>query len=308
MPALVEVPFEVQKPQHGLRVDQYLCWRLPRYSRTGVQRLIESGLVTLRGRPVKAATRVNGGDTVLIKYPKAVEPPCAHKNLRVLYEDAGLLAVDKPAGMLSHPTGKIIENAATTILKRQFPGQSLHLAHRLDRETSGVLLFARSRKAARALLGQFAGRTIKKTYLALVRGSPAWTSRRVEAAIGSEGGLIRVRQTTGRGQPAATSFRVVERGAACALVEARPETGRLHQIRVHLASLGHPVVGDKLYTGDGALYLKTVERKITAEDLQSLGAARQMLHAAVLELDHPATGERLAIKAPLPEDFRWPIV
>jgi 23S rRNA pseudouridine1911/1915/1917 synthase len=268
-----------------------------------VQKLIDEGKVLLRARPVKASTIVRSGDTVLIRYPKVVEAPCAHQSLAVLYEDADLLALDKPAGVLSHPTDKIIDNAATTIVKKQFPGRTLLLAHRLDRETSGVLLFAKNRECAKQLASQFAGRGIKKTYLALARGAPEWESRRIDAAIGREGGAIKVRQKAGHGQTAATSFRVIERRKEFSLVEAKPETGRLHQIRVHLASLGHPILGDKLYTEDGAIYMKTVERRATKEDLEKLGAPRQMLHAARLELLHPALGIPISIESPVPADF-----
>jgi 23S rRNA pseudouridine1911/1915/1917 synthase len=303
----VEVPFEVQRPQHGLRLDAFLAGRLKRYSRAEVQRIIGEGRVFLRGRTAKASARLADGDAVLVRYPRHLEPPCPHAELPVLYEDAELLAVNKPGGVLSHPTDKIVENTATSILKRQFPALTLHLAHRLDRDTSGVLLLTKSPATARLMNESFFERKVQKEYLALVAGRPAWDRTTVDVPIGREGLEIKVRQAASdKGQAALTEFELVSRGTGRSLVSARPKTGRLHQIRVHLAHLGHPVVGDKLYTGDGALYMKMVDKKITREDIESLGAQRQMLHAHTLTL--PWNGTMKMITAPLHDDFKDKLV
>jgi len=307
MAALVEVPFEVQKPQAGLRVDQFLSQRLQRYSRAQVQRMIYEGKVFLRGRRAKASLRLIAGDTVVVKYPKTIEPECRFPSLPVVFEDEYLLAVNKPGDLLSHPTDKIVENAATSILKKQFPATRLFLTHRLDRETSGVLLFAKSSAAARKMSALFAGRGVKKTYLAIVRGRVVWKKLRVDQPLGREGLGIYVRQKTGSGQPAVTEFSLLECGKSASLVSARPLTGRLHQIRVHLAHVGHPILGDKLYTGAGELYMKTVNGTLTKDDLAALGAERQMLHAASVAFAHPMTGEALLIEAAMPADFRLPL-
>ncbi|MBI3554337.1 MAG: RluA family pseudouridine synthase [Elusimicrobia bacterium] len=303
MPAMVEVPFEVQKDSAGLRVDQYLAKRLARYSRVQIQRLIEDGQVLIRDKVAKASLRVRAGETVVIKYPKVVEEECRFPSLPVLYEDQDLLAVDKPGGVLSHPTDKIVENAATTILKRQFPGVPLFLAHRLDRETSGILLFAKNARSARALGRQFLRHEVRKTYQAIVRGSVAWLHKTVDAPMGREGLGIFVRQKAGAGQAAVTEFTRLRAGESRSLVEARPKTGRLHQIRVHLAMIGHPIVGDKLYTGDGEMYMKTVAGQLTPEDIVQLGAERQLLHAGKMRLKQPTTGEVVEIEAVVPGDF-----
>jgi 23S rRNA pseudouridine1911/1915/1917 synthase len=319
----VEVPFEVQKPHDGLRLDSYLASRLHRYSRSQVQRLIEDGRVHLRGRPVKPATRVACGETVLIRYPCHEELPCLHAELPVIYEDVFLLAVNKPAPLLCHPTDKIQNNTVTSVLKRQFPGQRLHLAHRLDRETSGVLLLAKDPGTARQLAQHFISRQVKKEYLALVFGDIAWRSRTVDAPLGKENLEIKVRQAVcaaaiprgapsgaatgaralGDGAEARTEFERLACGAGLSLVRARPLTGRLHQIRVHLAHLGHPVLGDKLYMGKGELYLKAVRKTLDEDDWAKLGAPRQMLHAHRLRLPHPKTGREISMTAPWPEDF-----
>jgi 23S rRNA pseudouridine1911/1915/1917 synthase len=261
------------------------------------------GRVTLRGRAAKAAARVSSGDRIVVRYPRREEPPPRHSSLAVLYEDDSLVAVSKPGDLLSHPTDKIHRGAATSILREQF-GARLHLVHRLDRETSGVLLLAKDPVAARALTDAFTRREISKKYLALVRGRVAFASRVVDRPIGREGGEIKVRQAIDeKGQSAVTAFRRLAVGRGASLVGASPRTGRLHQIRVHLAALGHPVVGDKLYTGEGEIFMKAVLRTLSPDDVASLGAPRQMLHAWKIRLSHPATGRPLLITAPPPEDF-----
>jgi len=305
----VEVPFAVQKDHDGLRLDSYLAARLHRYSRNQVQRLIAAGRVFRPGRTVKPAARVASGETVLIRYPRHEELPCPHLELPVVFEDEQLLVVNKPAPLLCHPTDRVQNNTATSILKRQFPGQRLHLAHRLDRETSGALLLAKDPKTARALAGHFVNRRVRKEYLALVSGRVAWRRMSVDAPLGREDLEIKVRQTVRAGSASAgaqalTEFSRLFSREKVSLLQARPRTGRLHQIRVHLAHLGHPVLGDKLYTGRGELYMKAVRKTLTDRDMEQLGAPRQMLHAHSLRLPHPVTGRELCVTAPLPEDFR----
>lgn len=317
----IEVPFEVPGDHAGSRLDAYLAKRLHRYSRAEVQRLIANGRVaiatrhagkegspagrvSLREWAAKAAARVGPGDRIVVRYPRREEPPPRHERLAVLFEDRWLVAVNKPGDLLSHPTDKVVRGAATSILREQFGGARLHLAHRLDRETSGVLLLAKDPATARGLTDAFTARRVAKEYLALVKGRVAFESRRVELALGREGREIKVRQAvSASGQPAATEFRRLSAGEEASLVLAAPKTGRLHQIRVHLAHLGHPVLGDKLYAGDGTAYMKAVRRELTEGDVAALGAARQMLHAWRLALEHPATGAALTLVATPPEDF-----
>lgn len=301
----VEVTFKVPPPLKGERVDSYLVSRLRGYSRSRVQKLIAEGKVRVRGRRAKAAARVDGGDAVVVLYPRIPEPPCAIDRLPVLFEDESLLAVAKPAGMLSHPTHRVLRNAATAVLCRQFPGLSLRLAHRLDRETSGVLLFSKTLEAARALFGQFFKREIEKEYLAIIRGKTEFKKKIVSRPLEREGGMIRVRQTGSGadGRPAVSEIEILAASDALSLALVRPRTGRLHQIRVHLSELGHPVLGDKLYQGDGEYYMKAVRRELAEGDYAALGAARQMLHAWRLRIRHPAAGTALELRAPVPEDF-----
>lgn len=251
--------------------------------------------------PVKASQKVSKGDVVHIRYPKREEPPAAYDALPIVYEDAELLAVDKPGDLLSHPTDRIFENTTTTILKKQFPKVKLYLVHRLDCETSGLLLLAKSKDAARTLTTAFESREVKKEYLAAVDGGFPHEMITVDAPIGSDEGEIKVKQKVrSDGASASTDFVRVWAGPGRSVVLARPKTGRLHQIRVHLASLGFPIVGDKLYRGSGEYYMKAVRRELGPRDFEILGSPRQLLHAWKIALKHPRTGETLKIESAPP--------
>lgn len=309
MTGFIEVRFEVKEAPEaaGGRLDRFLAARIKGTTRAAAQRMLDDGRVRVDGRPgtPRASTRVGLGDTVVVLYPRRFDPPADVDRLRVLHEDAALLVVDKPAGVLSHPTDKAAHNSVTEILKLQFPGAAFHLAHRLDRETSGVLVLAKDADSARSLQEQFERRETEKEYLALVSGRPAWTETAVDLPLAGAGGEIRVRQAgSPDGYPALTEFRVEAAADDRALVRCRPKTGRLHQIRVHLAHLGHPILGDLLYRGGGELYLKAVARTLTPEDRAASGAPRQMLHARRMTLNHPRSGAPLTIEAPVPDDFR----
>ncbi len=301
-PDWIEVPFRVLKEHDGLRLDAYLALRLHKYSRAKVQRLIDDGRVFRTGRGVKASGRVNWDETILIRYPRMAEPPAFCEMLSIVHQEDSFVVIDKPAGVLSHPTDKILHNTVTAILTRQL-GRKVFLSHRLDRETSGLMVLALDASAARALYDQFVGREVQKEYLAVVFGDAAWTMKTVDAPLGPEGGEIKVRQAVGAGAPAVTEFERLAGDGRLTLVAAKPRTGRLHQIRAHLAHLGHPVVGDKLYVDGGAAYMKAVRRELQPEDLAALGAPRQLLHAWRLSFAHPRTGARLNFAAPVPADF-----
>ncbi|MBI5597792.1 MAG: RluA family pseudouridine synthase [Elusimicrobia bacterium] len=308
MSGFIEVRFEVREAPAaaGGRLDRFLAARIKGTTRAAAQRMLDEGRVRVEGRPgaPRAATRVALEDSVVVLYPRRFDPPADVERLTVLHEDASLLVVDKPAGVLSHPTDKAAHNSVTEILKGQFPRAVFHLAHRLDRETSGVLVLAKDAASARSLQEQFERRETAKEYLALVSGRPDWTETVVDLPLAGAGGDIRVRQAgSPDGYPALTEFRVESAGADRALVRCRPRTGRLHQIRVHLAHLGHPILGDLLYRGGGELYLKAVARTLTPQDREASGAPRQMLHARSLTLRHPGTGAPLTVEAPLPADF-----
>lgn len=220
----------------------------------------------------------------------------------ILFEDEWLIAVDKPAGLPSQPTldrnRPSVSGVLADFLRRRDGGEPyVGLHHRLDRDTSGVLLFARHRKANAGLAELFKTHGMRKTYLALAAGGPdcpgAWDVENYLGVVGRAGGSARHGAVRSGGDPARTSFRVLERLTGALLVEARPHTGRTHQIRVHLAEGGHPIYGDSLYGGPMRLGSAPGARPVP----------RVMLHAALLEFRHPVTGVEIRIRSPLPRDF-----
>lgn len=305
----VEVRFPVRDVPgaEGGRLDLFLAARIKGSTRTSVQRFVEEGRVRIEGRPggPRASTRVGLDDVVVVLYPRREDPAPRVESLAVLFEDERFLVVDKPPCVLSHPTDKVARNSVTEILKSQRPGFEPRLAHRLDRETSGVLALTKDAEAARLLQEQFERRDTAKEYLALVQGRPAWGETLVDLPLAKAEGGVKVRQEVAPdGAPAATEFRVLSSSADAALVLCRPLTGRLHQIRVHLSHLGHPILGDLLYGPDPSLYLKAVAGELTDADRLSSGAPRQMLHAARLAFSHPSDARPMTISAPLPSDFQ----
>jgi 23S rRNA pseudouridine1911/1915/1917 synthase len=215
------------------------------------------------------------------------------------------MAIDKPAGLPMHTTAKFWKNTLVAILRERYPEEGLQICHRIDRETSGVLLIARTREAASFLKRAFASRLVKKTYLALVHGVPSPASGVIDAPMRliecqshlmmgvEEGGL-----------PAVTRYQVHTAFAKHALVEAWPESGRQHQIRVHLAHLGHPIVGDKLYGAGEQAFMDYCDSGMTPELLALFdGLPRHALHAARLSFPHPETKEMITVESPLPADL-----
>ena len=225
-----------------------------------------------------------------------------------IYEDDYLLVVDKPAGVTVHPSPRWRYDTVIQRLRARpcEPGSRVQLAHRLDRETSGVLVVTKDPETNRIVHETFAAGRARKTYLALVVGDPAWDRTRAEAPIGkhpSSDVLIRM-AVVPDGAASTTEFTVVERLAGHALVEARPLTGRTHQIRVHLGHLGHPVLGDKIYGPDEQLFIRWYEGRTDDQDWRNLGMDRHALHAERLVLPHPWRSGDVDIRAPLPSDMR----
>lgn len=226
------------------------------------------------------------------------------RRVDVLHEDDHLVAVNKPAGVTSaHDAARPDEPDLRALLEARFG--RLWLVHRLDRDTSGVIVFARNEAAHRALSEQFEGRDVMKIYHALLVGNPAWTERTADAPLLVDGDRRhRTVVDAVRGKPSVTHFRVLQRLKRYALVEAIPETGRTHQIRVHAALLGHPIAADDLY-GDGKpIFLSQLKRDYrsnSAEEIPLIG--RTALHARRLKLMHPVTGEPLDLFAPYAKDF-----
>jgi 23S rRNA pseudouridine1911/1915/1917 synthase len=224
----------------------------------------------------------------------------------ILFSDEALLVVDKPAGLLSAP-GRSGDDVRTALRAVGLVGQGdpVRLVHRLDRETSGVLVFARTLSAQRSLTAQFHARTVEKTYLALVNGYVA-TDGEVDLPLQIDRGGGRVRVHERRGKPAVTRFRVLQRVAGNTLLECRPLTGRTHQIRAHLSAMGHPLAVDPLYGGAEAVYLSHYKQgyRPSARHEERPLIARLTLHALRIAFEHPDSGQRVTFEAPIPKDLR----
>src|SRR3954470_17376362 len=228
MPASIEHSFVVENECHGWRLDRFLCKKIPRLSRERVQRVIR-GECWVDGRPAKPSLLVAPGQTVTFRRPAPVEPD-APRILPILKEDAAFYAFDKPAGIAMHPTAKFHHSTVTSVLREKFPGEALQITHRLDLETSGVLLVARGYEAAVALKRAFARRKVHKRYLAVVHGALEGEGV-VDAPLALAGGLVRVKMAVrADGLPSRTRWRVRARSGDYTLVDCWPETGRQHQI------------------------------------------------------------------------------
>ena len=224
----------------GWRLDHFLKHRIRRLSRAKIRTVIEQQVRLADERRPRPALSVRAGETIIVNRPAPVEPEVP-RYFDVLAEDDTFLALDKPAGLPMHTTAKFWKNTLVAILRERFPSEALQICHRLDRETSGVLLVARGRVAASFLKRAFAQRLVKKSYLALVHGVPAEPEGVIDRPMRLLDTRTRIMMgVASDGLPALTRFRVLQSFAEHALVEASPETGRQHQIRVHLASIGHP--------------------------------------------------------------------
>jgi 23S rRNA pseudouridine1911/1915/1917 synthase len=292
----------------GLRLDAWLARQLPALSRSRLQALIEGGHVLLDGARARASARLRAGQVAHVRVPPpvAAEPQPEDIPITVVHEDAHLVVVDKPAGLVVHPSagrpgGTLVNALLRHVRDLSGVGGVLRpgIVHRLDRGTSGLLVVAKDDGTHRSLVRQFAGRTVEKEYLALALGRPVRPRGEIDAPIGRDP-VRRQRMSTRapRGREARTSWTVEERFDGATLLRVRIHTGRTHQIRVHLASIGHPVAGDPVYGGTRTPSSRRAEAR---EALLSL--ERPALHAARLAFTHPVSGVRLAFEAPLPADL-----
>jgi 23S rRNA pseudouridine1911/1915/1917 synthase len=290
------VSFVVGEPDR--RLDAVIRDRIPGLSRSQGQRLIETAQVTVNGRPRKAAYRVAPGQQVSVTLPEQ-EPEVAVQPepipLDIIFEDEHLIVVDKPAGMVVHPAPGHPDGTLVNALLAHCPliaeagkRERAGIVHRLDKETSGVLVVAKDEGTLQALHEQFRNRGVAKSYLALVRGRVAPPEGIIEVPIGRDPDHRQRMAALPEGRYARTRYRVAQFFRKYTLIEAYPYTGRTHQVRVHLAWLGYPVVGDSRYGARREPLLKD----------------RHFLHAHRLGFTHPATGEELTFEAPLPPELK----
>jgi 23S rRNA pseudouridine1911/1915/1917 synthase len=298
----------VEPAAAGERLDRWLAGQLPDLSRARLQALIADGAVRVDGRAARASARVKPGQSVevIVPDPAPAAPQPEDIPLRVVYEDARLIVIDKPAGLVVHPgagtaSGTLVNALLHRVKDLSGVGGVLRpgIVHRLDRGTSGLIVVAKDDATHQDLARQFASRTVEKEYLAVVLGRPRRASGSIDAPIGRDP-VHRKRMSVRapRARAARSSYVVEEALEGAALLRVRIHTGRTHQIRVHLASIGHPIAGDATYGG---------RRPGKSSGERLAGALRALdrpaLHATRLSFTHPATGERMAFTSPLPDDL-----
>jgi 23S rRNA pseudouridine1911/1915/1917 synthase len=295
----------IERTLRSERLDSHLRSRFPAVSRGAIRRLIEEGHITVDGRRVKPTHTPRAGERVEVAWPEARPAEAQPESipLEILFEDDALLVLNKAAGLVVHPAAGHEEHTLVNALLHHCEGRLSGIGgvarpgivHRLDKETSGCLVVAKTDEAHVALSAQFADREVEKRYEAIVCGGPLREEGEIRAAIARHPSHRKRMAVSGEsGREARTSYRVLERLKASALVEAVLHTGRTHQIRVHFQFAGFPLLGDATYGQ---------RQNLRFEEIAGLAAPRVMLHAARLGFVHPSTGKRVRFSAPRPEDF-----
>ena len=279
----------------GLRLDQALARLFPQYSRSRLQEWLKSGHIVVDGRSPAGREAVVGGERIALRPPELPEsaaPRAQRMPLKIVHEDRDLIVIDKPPGLVVHPGAGRPDRTLLNALLAHAPSLAgvprAGIVHRLDKDTSGLLVVAKTVESQASLVTQLAERSMKRVYLALVQGDPP-ASGTIDAPVGRDAKVRTRMAVTHRGKAARTSYKVLERFGRAALVECRLETGRTHQIRVHFQHIRHPLVGDTVY------------RRGTRHGIDF---PRQALHAAELALVHPSSGETLTWRAAPPRDFK----
>jgi len=319
--------FQARADDFEIRLDIFLARHLSWRSRSSVQHLIRAGNISIdpstpdhpRGRGEftperRPGRRLHHGSCVLIDIPEhlrlaATAPPS--EELVVLFEDESVIAVDKPPMLVVHPSGRHLTDTLIQRVHAVYGCEKLHrdarprLCHRLDRETSGIVLIGKDPVSHQDLMRQFEQRKVEKEYLAIARGAPQFETGLVDLPLGqARASSIRLKMAVvSDGLPSQTEWHVVRRYEGCTLLACRPKTGRQHQIRVHLEAIGHPLVGDKLYGLDEQLFQRSADGELTAADLEALELPRHALHNHMLAFTSPRSGERVRVESPLAQDL-----
>ena len=285
----------VPREMGGLRLDQALARLFHQYSRNRLQAWLEQGHIKVDGRTLPARHAVTGGERVVVEPPRVADgaaPRAQRMALKVVFEDAALIVIDKPVGLVVHPGAGQPDRTLMNGLLAHEPALAgvprAGIVHRLDKDTSGLLVVAKTVEAQTSLVEQLASRSMRRTYLALVQGDPP-ASGAIDAPVGRDPRARTRMAVTHRGKESRTTYRVVERFGAAALVECRLDTGRTHQIRVHFQHIRHPLIGDTVY------------RRGTRH---GINFPRQALHAAELSLVHPSSGQTMTWRSQLPRDMK----
>ncbi len=293
------VRLQAEIGDQGIRIDRYLAQRMPAQSRSYLQKLIRDGLVTVDGKPVKANYKVQHSDILTVSIPEPREPEILPEDipLDILYEDADVLVINKPKGMVVHPSAGHYSHTVVNAVMHHCQGNLSGIngvlrpgiVHRIDMDTTGAIVICKNDQAHQILAQQLKEHSITRRYRAIVLGNLKADEGTVTGAIGrhpSDRKKMAVNEKNGK--PAVTHYRVLERFGQYTYIECRLETGRTHQIRVHMASIGHPLLGDTVYGSS---------RK------QPFRLEGQCLHAMILGFIHPSTGKYVEFEAPLPEYF-----
>ena len=306
---LVDIPFDVLWHEHGTRADVFLSRRVKRMSRSLAARVIRAGGV--RREPAgevidKPSALVFEGERLVMRRKRLEEAPTDDLIIPIVHEDARMLVVNKPGNLVVHPTASAYNRTLIRIMRSRLEDGALDLAHRIDKETSGLVVMARDFDAASDLTKQFAKRTVEKLYLAFVVGLPLedhFTVREPMRLV-PDSKTSCLMQIGGNGAaPAETDFTVIGRGRDVAAVACRPKTGRQHQIRVHLLHAGHPILGDKLYRADEDFFIEAVNG-VHSDDVlvERVGHWRQALHCWRMSFNHPDRS-RVTVSTPPPDDM-----
>jgi len=308
LPEHETLTFKIAASDSGVRLDAFLAGHIPNWSRSRLQKLIEEGDVVVNGASTRASYKLRAADEIEVELTPSPTEPFAPENIpvSVVYEDDQIIVVDKPAGLVVHPAAGIQTGTLANALAYHFQQLSSKggparpgIVHRLDRDTSGLLVVAKTEIAHENLSNQFRARQVFKSYLALIHGSLPADTGRIEQPITRDPANRTRMAVVANGRPALSLYRVRQRYHRFTLLDVELKTGRTHQIRVHLAWLKHPVVGDEIYGGGRD---KTVVNVKLRAEIRKLH--RQFLHAEQLAFDHPLTDERLHFNSPLPAELK----
>lgn len=308
--------FEIHKEAALQRIDVYIHKRIPTYSRTLVQKLIKDGRITVNGHSTRPAYEINLGDRIVCEMPQLIEPHVVATDipLEIVHEDEHLLAINKPPQFVVHPAAGHWDDTLVNALLHHCgtlpetddvykPG----IVHRIDKDTSGVIIAAKTLRAHGAITEQFQARTVKKAYRAIVEGEPKFDEDIIDKPMDRHPKDFEKMAVVkkGAGKPATSFYRVLERFDGFTYVEVWPKTGRTHQIRVHMQSIGHPCVADSTYGRRDALFLRDlgVEADPRVPDPKEAIIERQALHAWWISFTHPGTGEIVEYSAPVAKDM-----